>query len=400
MSQPKLPSPQSVEQKSTSDDDGLQLNFGEQARCDLLYGESGVGKTENLGLAAKYVWEKFGKTSRLVSADGGGWKCLQPYIDLGIIEPLSINAVKTPLKIMFALVRGYWPEERDGRKVYVPLNEKVLEGSDGKPGVGGMMFEGMTSWADAIMMNLLRRKDIHIPETPKESFVKDGEDYWGFSGRAHFGFVQNRVQEIISIANGLPFEKIVWTALEERGTDPETGEPCYGPKIIGKASTGKSPSWFGDCIHLEAIKSDEGLVDDKRPDLGKAGVGGVRKKFIRAYLANHPDPKTGIMYKAKGRSSAWKSKDAIQFFDVVIDDEVQKGLNWIYEHEDKMAQDAAELIAKKLKRPPPKVEFARRGRGQIVVPAMPVIEDVKLDVEDETLAMSMRVANELAEERV
>src|SRR5712664_596051 len=77
---------------SNEQDDGLNLNFGDQQRCDLLYGESGVGKTENLGLAALYVWEKYGKISRLVSADGGGWKPLQPYIDLGIIVPLSINA--------------------------------------------------------------------------------------------------------------------------------------------------------------------------------------------------------------------------------------------------------------------------------------------------------------------
>jgi len=379
---------QTVQPKPT--DDGLRIDQGEMNRCDLIYGASGTGKTENLGLAAKYVWEKYGKITRLASADGGGWKPLQPYIDLGIIQPFSLNAAKTPLKVTMAIAGGYWPKMKaDGSgKEYVPLDWRDVEGDEknGIPGVGCMCFEGLTSFADAIFISLTRRKDIHIPETPKDSFVTDGDDYYGFSGRAHYGFVQNRIQEMVARANGLPFEKMVWTALENDGVDPETKETCYGPKVIGKALTGKAPAWFGDCIHLVDIDSGE-RVDDGRDDMHKLVKGGVKVKKIRAYMANHPHKSTGHMYSAKGRTSAWVGKDFPPFFDVVINDVEQKGLNWIYTQEDELAKKAASVIAANLTRKPPIEEF--KLKGSVSVLELPENEGVI----DEQVELAKEIAN-------
>lgn len=349
-----------------------------------------MGKTENLGLAALYVWEKYGKVTRLASADGGGWKPLQPYIDLGIIQPFSLNAAKTPLKVMMALAGGYWPKMKsDGSgKEYVPLDRVDIEGDEknGIPGVGCMCFEGLTSFSDSIFISLTRRKDIHIPETPKDSFVTDGDDYYGFSGRAHYGFVQTRIQEMIARANGLPFEKMVWTALENMGTDPETGDPCYGPKIIGKALTGKTPAWFGNCIHLVDIGDGE-RVDDGRTDLHKLVKGGVQMKHIRAYMANHPHKNTGHMYSAKGRTSAWVGKDMPPFFDVIINDIERKGLNWVYEQEDLLALKAADALKSQLKRKPPVEEFRVKGSIAVLLSENDgVIDEVEALVEEGLIA--------------
>jgi hypothetical protein len=67
------------------------------------------------------------------------------------------------------------------------------------------------------------------------------------------------------------------------------------------------------------------------------------------------------MYSAKGRTSAWVGNQMPKFFDVIINENERKGLNWIYEQEDLLASKAAQAIASKLNRPPPNVEFKIKG---------------------------------------
>jgi hypothetical protein len=249
---------------------------------------------------------------------------------------------------------------------YQPLEANDLEEHDGKPGVGCMCFEGLTSFSSSLFISLTRRKDIHIPETPKDCFVTEEDEYYGFSGRAHYGFVQNRIQEAVNFSNSLPFEKMIWTALEADGKDNETGETCYGPAISGNALTSKAPAWFGNCVHLQPIESDE-VIDDGRKDLHKMVKQGVPVKKIRAYLANHPHKITGKMYLAKGRISAWVNKEMPPFFDVVIDGDVVKGLNWVYEMEDMMVENASRKISERLTRKPPVEEYKVFGKERVVV---------------------------------
>ena len=45
----------------------------------LTYGESGTGKTADVGGLALYIWEKTGKKTRLVSTDSGGWQSVQGF---------------------------------------------------------------------------------------------------------------------------------------------------------------------------------------------------------------------------------------------------------------------------------------------------------------------------------
>lgn len=352
------------------EDESLYLGFGDQARCDLIYGESGTGKTENLGPIAKYVWEKYGKISRLVSADGGGWKPLQPYIDLGYIQAISINAVKNPLQIVMALAKGYWPSLINGKYVYQPLTQDILKGDEikGIPGVGGGFFEGLTSFADMLMIDATYvpegKQDVaNFPEQMKNCKVTSGTDTFEFAGRSHYGFIQTRIQQLVGLLNGLPYEKIVCTALEEKGVDPETGDSCYGPKIIGKAATGKAPQWFGDCIHLEML-TGKGIESDNREDYKMTVAGGIKEKHIRAYLKNHPDPATGIYYKAKTRASSWVSDEVPAYFDMILNGSEQKGINWLYEQEDIWALKAAEMISSSslTSRKPPAIFYKVRGR--------------------------------------
>lgn len=388
-----VPSNLVVTSPSPTSEDGLRLGSEKQTRCDLLYGPSGAGKTENLGLLALYVWEKYGLITRLISADGGGWGPLNPYVELGIIEPFSLNGAKAPLKVMMAMSKGFWLKDMKGVKTYVPLEQKDLEEHNGKPGVGGWCSEGLTSFARNMFTSLTRRQDIHIPGAPKESFVRDGDDYYGFAGPSHYGFVQNRIEEMVSFSNSLPFKKMMWTALEDQGIDPDTGEDCYGPSIVGKAATGKAPAWFGDCIHLVPMINGEVVADDRK-DLGKMqqGKGGVPVKTVRAYLSNHPHPQTGRMFKAKIRTSAWVGKEMPLFFDVIINGNERKGMNWVYQMEDDLATMSSEAITKSLKRPPPSVMYKLQGRSQtgyvMPIDEVPIVAGEEIIINDSSIEES------------
>src|SRR5262245_43821377 len=74
----------------------------------MLYGPSGAGKTREIGALALYVYQKTGKTTRLISADGGGWGSIQDYVDAGLIEPINISNHRTPLTVLNRLARGDW----------------------------------------------------------------------------------------------------------------------------------------------------------------------------------------------------------------------------------------------------------------------------------------------------
>src|SRR6266566_2598144 len=52
----------------------------------VLYGPTGSRKTSQIGEFAKYIYEKTGKITRLVSTDGGGWAPIQDLINAGVID--------------------------------------------------------------------------------------------------------------------------------------------------------------------------------------------------------------------------------------------------------------------------------------------------------------------------
>jgi hypothetical protein len=172
-------------------------------------------------------------------------------------------------------------------------------------GVGAYGFEGMSTMAFLMMLNLVGRTDIHIPETPKESFVKDAELRWGFSGRAHYGFIQQRIYEIVTTSNHLPVHKVLWTAHETDAKDNQKRQ-IYGPQIIGEALTGSCGAWFGAMLHLMTMDKKE-MVPDPTDASKKIEV--VRKLPIM-FLREHIDPtdpyKTPYVAKPRGPSSLWQ----------------------------------------------------------------------------------------------
>ena len=113
----------------------MTISLGPKADC--VYGRSGSTKTTQVGHMAEYVWEKYGKRTRLVSADPGGWQSIDHLIEAGIIEPpFTLNlGTSYPLETLMRLAQGWWPD----------ANGKLAPSNLDK--VGAYAFEGMSTFS-------------------------------------------------------------------------------------------------------------------------------------------------------------------------------------------------------------------------------------------------------------
>lgn len=242
---------------------------------------------------AEYIYDKYGQRTRLVTADPGGYQAIEHLVEAGLVEPYQLNtSQRYPLEELVRLAQGWWPD------AVGKLQKGTMEG------VGAYAFEGMTTFSTLLMTNLVKREDIHIPETPKESFVKEGELRWGFSGRAHYGFIQQRIYEIVSTSNHLPVHKVLWTAHVTDAKDNQQ-QKVYGPYIIGEAMTSQCGAWFGAMLHLMATPRQVEVADpvDKTKKIK------VVKRIPTMYLREHIDPddpyRTPYMCKPRGPYTMW-----------------------------------------------------------------------------------------------
>ena len=79
----------------------------------LCYGKSGSAKTSQIRYIAEYVFEKYGKRTRMITSDAGSlWSPVQDLVDAGIVVPLLFptDPAYNPLSTMRKLRRGEWPE--------------------------------------------------------------------------------------------------------------------------------------------------------------------------------------------------------------------------------------------------------------------------------------------------
>jgi hypothetical protein len=269
-------------------------------KSDCVYGRTGSTKTAQVGHLAEYIHNKYGKKTRLLSADPSGWVTVDYLVEAGLIEPYQVSlATKFPLEVVTKIAQGWWPVDP------ADPNSKLERSDEKMKGIGAYAFEGMSSFSILIMSNLLGRTDIHIPETPKESFVKDSELRWGFSGRAHYGFIQQRIYETVTTSNHLPVHKVLWSAHETDAKDQQKRQ-IYGPAIIGEALTGVCGAWFGALLHMQPI-SVEAEIDDP---VNKGRKVKTFKQVPIMWLREHIDPndpyKTPYIAKPRGPSMFWQ----------------------------------------------------------------------------------------------
>src|SRR6267142_1242357 len=303
-------------------------------KADCVYGRTGSTKTSQVGHLAEYIWEKYHKRTRLVSASPGGWKPIEHMVRTDETPDGFIDAQHLSLKTPFPLetvtryAQGWWPD----------ATGKLKQSDMGE--VGAYAFEGMSDFSTLVMSNLLGRTDISIPGTPKESFVQDKGTSegmrWGFSGMAHYGFIQQRIYEMVTTSNHLPVHKVLWTAYDTDAKDSNKRQ-IYGPMIIGEASTGQCGRWFGAMLHLTLVPQSA-QVEDPVDKTKKITV--IRRVPIM-FLREHVDPddpyKVPFAAKPRGPSNKWQ----------LWKDFMQPNIGDFYRQLDKMSEEAiAEIRAK------------------------------------------------------
>jgi hypothetical protein len=277
-----------------------------------VYGSTGSYKTAQLHFIAKYVYERWGKRTRLASCDGGGWKPLDPDIDAGLIEAWQISAIDNPRSIMRKLSQGYWPEAvRVGDQMKLVLQPPTAATWER---IGCVAHEGLTSTANIIMRDALNKQMIVAGDQKGEKGaikfeekvnVADGVgsreiiEKYSFATPGNYNDAQRAVYDFATNYRSLPCPLVYFTALEARGEEDETRKTIIGPAVIGKAVTGQVGTWVGDLIHAEDYYEDMPDPSHKPKQGEKQRTMQVTK--ARYWFIRHPDPLTGLLFPAKPR---------------------------------------------------------------------------------------------------
>ena len=272
------------------------------ARSGIVFGDSGTLKSTACKHFSHYIYERTGKSSLLLSMDGGGWGPMQPEIDAGVINAYRCG-IEVPLPTLRKISQGYWPENTSATKA-AETNLRAVDWSKW----GGVIVEGVTSISQALMRHLAD-KGIKTGEEATNPFFQnllvEGQkiqEQFAGNSRAHYGFVQNQLYSMITNFNSLPCEYVLFTGLESRAEEDDR-TPIYGPQIAGKKATALIPSWVGDCIHAQGTNVRTSVQVPDPSDSKKTVEQELISAVVRMYFVSHPDPVTGIRFPAKARVS-------------------------------------------------------------------------------------------------
>lgn len=270
------------------------------ARSGILYGDSDTRKSTACKHFARYIYERTGKCTLLLSMDGGGWMPMQPEIDAGIISAYRCN-IEVPLPTLRKISQGYWPTNTSATRA-AETDLRLVDWNK----FGGVVVEGVTSISQALMRHLAD-KGIKTGEEATSPFSqqvivdgKIGQEQFAGNSRSHYGFVQNQLYSMITNFNSLPCEYVLFTGLESRAEEDDR-TLIYGPQIAGKKATALIPSWVGDCIHAQGFPVQK-IIQVPDPSDPKKMIDSVLvTSTVRMYFLSHPDATTQIRYPAKAR---------------------------------------------------------------------------------------------------
>jgi hypothetical protein len=276
----------------------------------LLYGDTGSGKTSQLGELASWEYKRTGRITRLISADSG-WDPIEPLIDQGIVEAWGIQYLPNPFPVLIKLSEGYWPEIRNGKLIMVSptLSSTGYIVSNGKE-ISQYAIEGLSTIGNALLRDHVRNqrklKDVSLSEfTLQVEVEEDGKTHmdsqkFGQADRSHYQQVQDfLLLDLVPRFATLPVERVMWTGHEAKGDDDVTGmkNSVLGPATVGKATVKKTGMKFGDTLHfakhIDKLRKGGKIVMDTRGEP-------VQEILYRAYYEDHPDEElTRMVWPAK-----------------------------------------------------------------------------------------------------
>lgn len=275
------------------------------AETAIAYSESGVGKTSICISLAKFFYQEFKLTTRLISSEG--WEPIEndALITSGIVSAFNISTRPKMLADMRKLSKGYWPKileedvpvlDASGMQTGFERKKvrRIVEDKAELAKVGLYFIETMDGISDRFMSHIIKeeveeysdekRKMVIKSVGPQGSsgrYVEDGEVFGGNS-EGHYNIVQTEMQSLATAFGGLGggVKLVFWTS--HVGTGKLKGEPVYAPLVVGEAKNAKVPAWMGECFHLEEIPR---IMDENGNQL--------QDKQVKAYYESHRE--TGLM---------------------------------------------------------------------------------------------------------
>jgi hypothetical protein len=305
------------------------------ARADLFYGDTNTTKTTQLAWTADYLRQKYGKPSRLVSADPAGWESIQDAVDDGTIEAFALGGHRSNLyETVEKLCLGFWPKD-----VKDPESPLVAPRDNGLKDIAGVFFEGLKSICDLLMrLHTVDLQNISVPEMPKESRITSGSYVQRFTGRSDYMGIQDAIAAFVRDSGMLPVHKVIWTSQELQSHIEKTGQVRYGPDIVGQAPTGSCGPWFGNFIHMDMINVQVQAEDP----IEKGKKITVLRPSPFMFLRSHIDPsdpfKRNWPAKTRAVRSQWHK----------VPDYMEPRADKFYSMMDALVEEA-----KKLKQPQP-----------------------------------------------
>lgn len=281
----------------------------------LIQGATGTGKSSLIATLAEYVWLQFGLILRLITTDGGGFpNRVEALIRRGIIQIWRARTRDLPdgslsFETCLRAAQGWWPQRinprtgecQPGERLVPPITErydmacpnghpvksvpfqslltpalcptcrthttkenmrvtKSAHRTKGFEQVGAQAFDGLTSMLSWMMSDMGQRSgrlELKGEEGAIGGKIVSGDLKLGGNSRSHYGFAQNRAEELVLNSLSIPYLVVppIFTALTLETTD-EGGLSVRGPKLAGKAKTDEAAQWFGNALESAVVKDD------------------------------------------------------------------------------------------------------------------------------------------------
>ena len=251
----------------------------------LMYSESGLGKTSNVGQFARYQYARTGHPVRLVTCDSGFGPC-QPEVDEGMIIPLRLESCPHPVPVLNKISKGEWPiDSIDAKEGLWKLAPGARFEHVASPSLtGGYAIEGLTRICE-LVRKAWTDEQRNIGEPLQGQFEQMGEQF-SFQSRGTLFAIQQLINNVVINFRSLPVDRVLWTAHESKGKDL-MGATVLGPATTGQALTDKIAGWFEIVLHHDSYQYQEQSRD---------GLRMLTKTAMRAWFQRHPDADYNKMY--------------------------------------------------------------------------------------------------------
>lgn len=213
-------------------------------RTIAMFGDSGAGKTTQIGELAKYRY-KLDKSRTLIhSADMGGYDSIMPLVRLGVVE-----------------VRTFDPAVDS---IWTWIDTAVTNAE----GFGVVAFDSATSMSESLLQSCAQLsasgQDIGGRPAPKFKIKGQGDKTLNIGSNvdSHYMVVQSFMLDKIWKSTWMHRGgvDVVWTFSVHRGEKADE-TPVLGPKLAGKALTAAIPKWFNYTFRIASIPTLDGAPE-------------------------------------------------------------------------------------------------------------------------------------------